>query len=220
MKIGIIGAGFVGRVVGKLAVQAGHQVMLSNSRGPETLFSLRYGVGCEVGTVDDAVAFGEVVIVAIPLTAYRTTPVAPLVGKVVIDTNNYYVERDGRIQELDDEKTTTSELLARHLPQSRIVKAFNAIPMNELERDGRPAGAPDRRALPVASDDAEAKAIAIRLYDEFGFDAVDAGALSEGWRFERGGPAYCTSMTKEDLERALASTARAVAAAGEVPATR
>src|SRR3989344_392584 len=107
MKIGIIGAGFVGRVVGKLAVQAGHQVMLSNSRVHETLFSLRYGVGCEVGTVDDAVAFGEVVIVAIPLTAYRTTPVAPLVGKVVIDTNNYYVERDGRIQELDDEKTTT-----------------------------------------------------------------------------------------------------------------
>lgn len=208
MKIGIIGAGFVGRVVGNLAVRSGHQVMLSNSRGPETLFSLRHGVGCDVGTVDEAAAFGDIVVVAIPLAAYRSVPVAPLAGKVVIDTNNYYPERDGSISELDTGAATTSEMLARHLPQSRIVKAFNAVPMNDLEKDGRAAGAPDRRALPLAGDDIEGKAIAARLYEEFGFDAVDVGPLAEGWRFERGRPVYCVPMNAGDLRSALAATIR------------
>jgi 8-hydroxy-5-deazaflavin:NADPH oxidoreductase len=208
VKIGIIGAGFVGRAIGKLAVRSGHQVMLSNSRGPQTLFSLRSGIGCEAGTVDEAIAFGAIVIVAIPLAAYRSVPVAPLSGKVVVDTDNYYPERDGRIPELDRKETTTSELLARHLPQSRIVKAFNAIPMNDLEDDGRAGGLPDRRALPIAGDDAEAKAIAVKLYDEFGFDAVDVGPLAEGWRFERGAPAYCVPLGRADLERTLAATMR------------
>ncbi len=208
MKIGIIGAGFVGRVVGKLAVRSGHQVMLSNSRGPETLFSLRHGVGCDVGTVEEAAAFGDIVVVAIPLAAYRSVPVAPLTGKVVIDTNNYYPERDGSILELDTGAATTSEMLARHLPQSRIVKAFNAIPMNDLEKDGRIAGAPDRRALPLAGDEIEGKAIAAGLYEEFGFDAVDVGPLSEGWRFERGRPVYCVPMNAGDLRSALAATIR------------
>jgi len=208
MKIGIIGAGFVGRAIGKLAVQSGHHVMLSNSRGPHTLFSLPYAVGAEVGTVDEAVAFGDLVIVAIPMSAYRSVPVAPLAGKIVIDTNNYYPERDGQIPELDSQETTTSELLARHLPQSRVVKAFNAIPMHELESDGRPAGSAERRALPVAGDDADAKAVAIKLYEEFGFDAVDVGSLSEGWRFERGAPAYCVPLSKLELEGILAATTR------------
>lgn len=208
MKIGIIGAGFVGRAIGKLAVQSGHQVMLSNSRGPQTLFSLSHSIGGEVGTVDEAVAFGDVVVIAIPLSAYRSVPVAPLAGKIVIDTNNYYYERDGRIPELDSKATTTSQLLAGHLPQSRIVKAFNAVIMKDLESDGRPAGSPNRRALPLASDDAEAKAIAIGLYEQFGFDAVDAGPLAEGWRFERGTPAYCVPLTKADLEKTLAATRR------------
>jgi predicted dinucleotide-binding enzyme len=208
MKIGIIGAGFVGRAIGKLAVRSGHQVMLSNSRGPQTLFSLRYGIGCEVGTVEEAAAFGNIIVVAIPLGAYRSVPVELLAGKVVIDTNNYYPERDGSIPELDAGVTTTSELLARHLPQSRIVKAFNAITMNDLEKDGLPSGSPDRRALPLAGDDSGDKAIALRLYDEFGFDAVDVGPLAEGWRFERGTPVYCVSMNVDRLKVALAETVR------------
>lgn len=208
MKIGIIGAGFVGRAIGKLAVKAGHQVMLSNSRGPQTLFSLRYGVGCEIGTVEEAAAFGEIVVIAIPLAAYRAVPVEPLAGKVVIDTDNYYPDRDGMIAELDKHETTTSELLARHLPAARIVKAFNAIPMNDLERDGRPADSSARRALPIAGDDAEGKAIAAALYEDFGFDVVDAGPLSEGWRFERGMPAYCVPMNRTDLLATLAGATR------------
>lgn len=209
MKIGIIGAGFVGRAIGKLAVRSGHQVMLSNSRGPHTLFSLKPGVGCEIGTVEEAATFGEIVVVAIPLAAYRSVPVDPLAGKVVIDTDNYYPERDGRIPELDAGATTTSELLARHLPQSRIIKAFNAITMNDLEKDGRPGDSPDRRALPLAGDDAEGKAIVVRLYDEFGFEALDVGPLSEGWRFERARPAYCVPMNMAQLKAALAETVRA-----------
>ena len=208
MKIGIIGAGFVGRAIGKLATEAGHQVMLSNSRGPQTLFTQRYGLGTEVGTVEEAAAFGDIVVIAIPLAAYRTVPVAPLAGKVVLDANNYYPDRDGRIAELDRNEATTSELLARHLPASHIVKAFNAITMGDLEKDGRPAGSPGRRALPLAGDDAEGKAIAATLHDAFGFDAVDAGALSEGWRFERGTPAYCVLLDRSDLEKTLAATTR------------
>lgn len=208
MRIGIIGAGFVGRAIGKLAVHTGHQVMLSNSRGPETMFSLRYAVGGEVGTVEEAAAFGDVVVIAIPLSVYRSVPAAPLAGKIVIDANNYYHERDGRFPELDAQATTTSELLAGHLPRSRVVKAFNAITMKDIESDGRPAGAPDRRALPLAGDDAEAKSVAIGLYEAFGFDAVDVGPLAEGWRFERGRPAYCVPFNRADLQKVLAATTR------------
>lgn len=208
MKIGIIGAGFVGRTIATLAVRSGHQVMVSNSRGPQTLFSLRALTGSEIGTVDEAVHFGEITVVAVPLAAYRSVPVAPLAGKIVIDTDNYYPERDGHIAELDQHETTTSELLSAHLPDSRVVKAFNAVRMTDLERDGRPAGSPDRLALPLCGDDVQAKAIAAQLYEEFGFDTVDAGPLSEGWRFENGTPAYCARLNKADLEKALAAASR------------
>ncbi len=208
MKIGIIGAGMVGRAICKLAVGAGHKVMLSNSRGPQTMFSLSRGLACEVGTVEEASAFGDIVVVAIPLAAYRSIPVEPLAGKVVIDSNNYYPERDGNIPELDTGSVTTSELLAHHLPESRIVKAFNAVTMNDLEKDGRVQGSSDRRALPVAGNSSDDKAIAVTLYDEFGYDAVDVGPLSEGWRFERGTPTYCIPMTAAELKNALAGTTR------------
>lgn len=208
MKIGIIGAGIVGRAIGKLALGAGHQVMVSNSRGPQTLFSLGRSIGCEIGTVEEAAAFGEIVVVAIPLAAYRSVPVKPLAGKLVIDTDNYYPERDGNVPELDSASTTTSELLARHLPRSRIVKAFNAVAMSNLERDGRAEGSSDRLALPLAGDGIDDKAIVVRLYDEFGYDAVDVGPLSEGWRFENGRPVYCIPMNAVDLKAALAQTTR------------
>ncbi|RBP02016.1 hypothetical protein DFR50_15613 [Roseiarcus fermentans] len=208
MKIGVIGAGFVGQAVGRLALRAGHEAMLSNSRGPQSLFSVAAAIGCAIGTAEQAAAFGDIVVVAVPLSAYRAIPAAPLAGKIVIDTDNYYPERDGRIAELDRKETTTSELLARRLPASRVVKAFNAIRMTELERDSRPAGAPDRRALPIAGDDPDAKAIVTRLQGEFGYDTVDVGPLSEGWRFQRGTPVYCVPLGRDELERRLAATAR------------
>lgn len=208
MKIGIIGAGFVGRAVAKQAIKAGHQVMLSNSRGPQTLFSLKPMIGCETGTATEAAIFGEIVVIAVPLTAIGQLPVAELAGKGVIDAVNYYPERDGQVAELDQQTTTTSEYLAGFLPQSKITKAFNAIQMTDLETDGLPAGDPERRALPLAGDDKATKQIIISLYDAFGFDAVDAGALSEGWRFQRAMPSYCVRMTKGELEGILAQARR------------
>lgn len=208
MKIGIIGAGFVGRAVAKQAIKAGHQVMLSNSRGPQTLFSLKPMIGCETGTATEAAIFGEIVVIAVPLTAIGQLPVAELAGKAVIDAVNYYPERDGQVAELDQQTTTTSEYLAGFLPQSKITKAFNAIQMTDLETDGLPARDPERRALPLAGDDKATKQIIISLYDAFGFDAVDAGALSEGWRFQRAMPSYCVRMTKAELEGVLAQARR------------
>lgn len=208
MNIGIIGAGFVGRTLGKLSAAKGHQVMLSNSRGPESLFSLPYAIDCQVGTIEQAISFGDIVIIAIPFAAYRTLPADLLRDKIVIDANNYYPERDGHVAELDAQLTTTSELLARHLPATHIIKAFNAIPMKDLEADALPRNSPNRRALPLVGDDPQAKALVKDLIDELGFDAVDGGDLTEGWRFERGRPAYCVPFNRQDLTMILAASQR------------
>lgn len=208
MKIGIIGAGFVGRAIAKLAIKAGHEVMLSNSRDPRTLFSLKPMIGCETGTATEAANFGEVVVIAVPLTATEQLPAAELRGKIVLDAVNYYHDRDGDIEELLSGGISTSERLARQLPGSRITKAFNAIRMTDLETQGLPPGDGNRQALPLAGDDSEGKAIVTALYDAFGFDAVDAGALAEGWRFERATPAYCVALNREQLIRTLLETTR------------
>ncbi|MCB8839510.1 NADPH-dependent F420 reductase [Aurantimonas sp. VKM B-3413] len=216
MKIAMIGAGFVSQAVARLAIAHGHEVMVSNSREPKTLFSLGYGLGCRTGTAEDAAVFGEVVLVAVPLSAIGDLPAAALAGKIVMDANNYYPQRDGQIPALDARETTTSQMLARELPDARIVKAFNAIEARDLVKDARPAGASDRRALPVAGDDAEAKRIVIALIEQLGYDAVDAGALEDSWRFERDKPAYCIPFDPEGLRKALAAAERDV----EVPRER
>ena len=210
MKIGIIGAGFIGRALATLAVKCGHEVMISNSRQPRTLGSTAVAIGCGVGTSRQAAEFGDIVMVAIPLINYQEIPVEPLVGKVVVDANNYYPQRDGPIDALDRHSTTTSEMLAQHLKGARVVKAFNAILQGDLEKDGLPAGSDDRRALPIAGDDAEAKKIVAGLLDQFGFDVVDAGPLSGSWRFERAKPAYCRRLDVRQLTQALAAARRDV----------
>ncbi len=142
------------------------------------------------------------------LKNYLTVPVESLAGKIVIDTNNYYPQRDGHIAELDNESTTTSELLQTHLPRSRVVKAFNHIYAAQLTTDGRPAGTKNRRALVIAGDDPAAKAAVARLLDEFGFDAVDAGPLKEGWRIQRDTPGYGPRRTAVELRKDLAAAKR------------
>jgi hypothetical protein len=159
-------------------------------------------------TVVEAAKAGDIVVVTIPLKHYRRVPVEPLAGKVVIDTNNYYPQRDGHITELDNESTTTSELLQAHLPTSKVVKAFNHIYAAQLTTDGRPAGTKDRRALVIAGDDSGAKATVTRLLDEFGFDVVDAGPLKEGWRIQRDTPGYGPRRTAEQLREDLAAAKR------------
>lgn len=211
MKIGMIGAGFIARAVAQRVLAAGHEAMLSNSRGPKTLTSLVAGIrGTQTGTVEEAAAFGDIVLVAIPFEHYRRIPADVLKGKIVLDANNYYPERDGRIEELDRFETTTSRLLAEHLPESTIVKVFNAILANDLLTDGRPHGAPDRRALPIAGDDLAAKQRVADLLDQIGFDSLDGGGLDESWRFERAKPAYCVPLDRDGLKQALAEAQRDV----------
>jgi predicted dinucleotide-binding enzyme len=208
--IGLIGAGSIGSQLARLAVASGYDVVLSNSRGPQTLSALvaELGPKARAATPDEAAAAGDIVVVTVPLRAYRSVPVAPLAGKIVIDTNNYYPQRDGHIPELDNETTTTSELLQAHLPTSKVVKAFNHIYAAELTTHGQPRGSKNRRALVIAGDDRDAKAAVTHLLDQFGFDTVDAGPLAEGWRIQRDTPGYGPRRTAEELRRDLAAARR------------
>ncbi len=190
--IGFIGSGNIGGTVARLAVAAGYQVVLSNSRGPETLAELVSELGplARAGRLEETAAAGDIVVVSIPLRAYPSVPAAPLVGKVVIDTLNYYPQRDGNLAELDDSSITSSELLAGHLGSARVVKAFNNIFFKHLGSLARPAGAADRSALAIAGDDEGAKKDVTAFLAAIGYDAVDAGSLAEGWRYQPGMPAY------------------------------
>ncbi|HVO83728.1 MAG TPA: NADPH-dependent F420 reductase [Syntrophobacteria bacterium] len=208
--IGLIGAGHIGSQIARLAVANGYDVVISNSRGPETLSALvaELGPRARATTAVEAAKAGDLVVVTIPLKDYRAVPVEPLAGKIVIDTNNYYPERDGHIPELDDESTTTSELLQAHLPTSKVVKAFNHIYAAALTTDGRPPGTKNRRALAIAGNDRGAKATVSRLLDQLGFDTVDAGPLNEGWRIQRDTPGYGPRRTAAELRRDLAAAKR------------
>ncbi len=208
--IGIIGAGRIGSQIARLAVENDYNVVISNSRGPETLSALiaELGPKARAATALEAAKAGDIVVVSVPLKNYRKVPVEPLAGKIVIDTDNYYPERDGHIPELDNESTTTSELLQAHLPTSKVVKAFNHIYAADLTTHGQPAGAKNRRALVIAGDDKDAKATVTHLLDQFGFDTVDAGPLREGWRIQRDTPGYGPRRTAEELRRDLGAAKR------------
>ena len=189
--VGLIGSGRIGGTVARLAVAAGHRALLSNSRGPDTLKDLAAELGplARAATGQEAAEGGELVVVAIPLRAYPSVPAGPLAGKVVIDTCNYYSQRDGQIPELDSGALTSSELIQRHLPSAAVVKAFNNIYYRHLASLARPSGAADRSYLPIAGGDA-AKAAVTAFLDSIGYGTVDAGPLAEGWRQQPGTPVY------------------------------
>ena len=208
--IGLIGAGHIGGQLARLAVKNGYRVVISNSRGPETLSDLvrELGPHARAATPEEAATAGDIVVVTIPLKNLHEVPVAPLAGKVVIDTLNYYPQRDGHIADLDREKTTTSEMVQAHLPGSQVVKAFNHIYAAELTTHGQPTGSAGRRALAIAGNDSGAKKLVAALLDQFGFDAVDMGPLSESWRIQRDTPGYGPRRTAEELRKDLATATR------------
>ncbi|MBM3717099.1 MAG: NADP oxidoreductase [Actinobacteria bacterium] len=208
--VGIIGAGNIGLALARGFVDHGYDIVIANSRGPETLADLvgELGEHARAATAQDAAQAGDIVVVTVPLKAYTEIPAAPLAGKTVLDTNNYYWERDGRIAALDEKRTTTSQLLQEHLPESTVVKAFNHIPAADILTDGSPAGTPGRRALATSSDSEEAVALVTRIYDEFGFDTVTVGPLAESWRVERDQPAYVVRQNRDELEQNLARAER------------
>jgi predicted dinucleotide-binding enzyme len=202
MKIGVIGAGHIGGTLAARLVPAGHEVAISNSRGPETLQGAVDGA--RPMTVEDAARFGEAVVVSIPFGRYCEVPADAVDGKLVIDTNNYYPQRDGHFPELDDGSTTSSELLQAHLPDARVVKAFNAISWTNLRDAGRPPGDPERLGIPLSGDDEQAKRTVAELIDEIGFDPVDAGTLAQGGRKHQvGAPAYGKGLPTAELRSRL-----------------
>jgi 8-hydroxy-5-deazaflavin:NADPH oxidoreductase len=200
--LGLIGSGRIGSTVARLAVDAGHDVVLSNSRGPDTLASLVAELGplARAGSGAEAATAGDLVLVSVPLTACPALPAAALDGKIVLDTGNYYPQRDGQIASLDAGELTGSEYLARHIPGARVVKVFNNIFFRHLQNLARPAGAADRTFLPVAGDD-DATALAAVFLDSIGYGTAGYGPLAEGWRQEPGTPAYGTPYGEFENEK-------------------
>jgi 8-hydroxy-5-deazaflavin:NADPH oxidoreductase len=203
VKIGVIGAGHIGANAARLFARTGHEVAISNSRGPETLSGIVEEIGGNVraATIEETADFGDVVLEAIPFGRYEELPADRLAGKIVIDASNYYPQRDGEI-ELDG--LTSTEAVARHLPDSRVVKAFNTIYYERLANEGRP-GFPveERQVVFVAGDDEEAKGIVSRLIEEIGFAPVDTGSLTDSYRQEPGSPIYNNPMTQERAREML-----------------
>jgi len=190
--VGFIGSGLIGGTVARLAVAAGYDVVVSNSRGPETLAGLvaELGPKARAATAAEAAEAGDIVVVSVPFHAHARLPITQLAGKVVLDTNNYYPERDGNFAELDEGKLTSAELEQRQLGTARVVKVFNNIFHAHLASLPRPSGDPERSSLTIAGDDAGAKRTATEFLDAIGYDAVDIGSLADSWRVEPGQPAY------------------------------
>lgn len=217
--VGFIGSGNIGTTIAQLAIEAGHQVVLSNSRAPETLTEkvAQLGPRAAAATSEQAAAAGDIVVVTVPVKVFPHLPAASLAGKTVIDTCNYGPERDGHIPDLDSNAITSSELLLRYVPDAMLVKAFNNIFYKHLLSLARPAGAADRSYLPIAGNSERAKAAVSGFIDSLGYDVVHAGPLADSWRQATGTPVWGTPYgpysdekgrpVGEDVIRAALATA-------------
>ncbi|GIM95032.1 NADPH-dependent F420 reductase [Paractinoplanes toevensis] len=205
--IGIIGAGEVGSQIARAATANGYRVVIANSRGPHTLGDLiaELGPAARAGYAAEAAAAGDFAVVAVPLKVVNDMPVDELAGKIVLDTNNYMIWRDGHIPVIDSGARTEHELRQEQLPASKVAKAFTHIQAPRLFSLARPAGDPARLALSVSSNYPEAVELVTRLYDQFGFDTVDNSPLRESWRSGPGQPAWvhAARQNREDLARNL-----------------
>jgi 8-hydroxy-5-deazaflavin:NADPH oxidoreductase len=208
--IGIIGSGHVGASLAAAAVAHGYDVVLSNSQGPDSLAGLVASLGprASAATPEAAAAAADFAIVAIPVTTVGQVPAAPLAGKVVIATINYFPQRDGHIAAIDSGATTAPGVLQARLPDSQVVRAFSMIEAADMSGDGHPPGDPKRRALALAGDDPAARELVAGLYDEFGFDTVDLGGLDESWRVDPGQPAFVTRQNLAELQANVAKATR------------
>jgi len=210
ITIGIVGAGHVGQNIAKAAIVNGYDVILSNNQGPDSLVHLVKGLGphASAATPKQAAASCDFAVVAIPITTIDQVPVEPLAGKVVIATINYFPDRMGHIAEIDNHTTTAPGLLQKHLPTSKVVRAFSMIDAADMSGDGHPKGDPKRRALALAGDDPDAKALVANLYNQFGFDALDIGSLDESWRVDPGQKAFVTHQNLAQLKENIANAIR------------
>ncbi|GGC89943.1 NADP oxidoreductase [Chelatococcus reniformis] len=191
--IGIIGSGLVGKAIAHLAVAAGYRVVLSNSRGPESLAQLVEALGplARAASVEQAIAAGDIVALAIPLATFETLPADTFAGKVVLDQTNYYPGMgDFRRADLDNGDLTSSELVQRHLRGAKVVKGIHNLGWHHMQYNARPKGDSQRTTLPIAGDDAAAKQAVAHFLEAVGYDVVDAGSLADSWRIEPNTPIY------------------------------
>ncbi|OZY86050.1 NADP oxidoreductase [Cellvibrio mixtus] len=205
--IGIIGAGEVGSQIARAAIANGYNIVIANSRDPETLKGLieELGPSARAATPKEAAIVGDFVVIAVPLKVINNMPVEELAGKIVLDTNNYMIWRDGHIPVIDSGQKTVHELRQEQLPTSKVVKVFTHIQAPRITAWGKSSGSPDRLALAVSSNFPEAAELASKLYDQFGFDAVDHSPLSESWRNAPGQPAWKQErQTRSELAANLA----------------
>src|SRR4028118_937064 len=209
MKIGILGTGHIGKTLARKLSAAGHDVKVANSRGPETIEADVLAFGARAVETAQTVEDVDAVILSIPLN--RISTIAPLIANlpaetVVIDTSNYYPYRDNKIDAIEAgqvESLWVAEQLGRP-----IAKAWNAIGSGSFATLGKPAGSPDRIALPVAADREKDRSVAMALVEDTGLDAFDAGTLADSWRQQPGSPCYCTDLSREEMPAALASAER------------
>jgi predicted dinucleotide-binding enzyme len=210
MRIGIIGAGNIGGTLARRFSALGHEVSVANSRGPQTLRELAAETGAAAVTVEEAARGKDLVVVTIPQKSIPELPSDRFADTgaevVVVDTGNYYPQRDGPIEAIE-QGTPESAWVAQQLGRP-VVKAFNNVRAEHLLEHGTPAGSPDRIALPVAGDDEAAKAVVLGLVDDLGFDPVDAGGLEESWRQQPGTPVYGADLDADGVRAALAQATR------------
>ena len=208
--IGFIGAGNIGANVARAAANAGYDVLLSNSRGPESLSAVAAEIGprASTATTVNAAERADIVVVAVPYPAFDGLPTAALAGKVVLATTNYIPEYTGHVAELDDTTVTEVGMLQRRLPDSRVVKAFSHLNAAEVPTTGAPAGTPNRHALAIAGDDGDAKQVASALYDATGYDALDVGGIDDSWTFGFGQPAFIVRQNLDQLRANIAKASR------------
>lgn len=186
--IGFLGVGPINAALARLSVRVGMNVLVSNSHGEDSVYGAATSLGPSAGARDaaDCASESDIVVISIPLEKRESLPIRELAGKIVVDTCNYYPQRSGSIPELDDKSMTSSEMMQKLLPKSKVVKAFYNLDRWHLENGARPFGSPDRWALPIAGDDESATAIVARWMGMVGFDPVYCGTLADSWKIQAG----------------------------------
>lgn len=204
--IGILGAGRVGTAIARRALAAGYQVRIASSRPPSDIALVLQFVapGAQAATADQVIADSDIIILALPLSKYRSLDPARLSGKIVVDAMNYWAQTDGTLPEFEG-APSSAEVVADYLAGARLLRSFNHMGYHEIDGEARPKGDPDRRALAIAGDDPAARAVLARVIDRIGFDPVDAGGLSAARGFAIGTPVFGAPLGRVDLQAALSA---------------